>query len=116
MTPPPRQLTRYAALERRFGLSLLGQWRRSWRNASLALLALLLGYFLSQNLITLVIYRVPGGRPGVVLALILVMEAIVRLRSRMVRGEEVPLGWVMADNLRLGLTYAAVLEAFKLGT
>lgn len=116
MTPPPRQLTRYASLERRLGLSLLGQWRRSWRNASLALLALLVGYFLSQNLITLVIYRVPGGRPGVVLVLIVVMEVMVRLRSRLVRGEEVPLAWVMADNLRLGLTYAAVLEAFKLGT
>lgn len=116
MTPPPRQLTRYAALERRLGLSLLGQWRRSWRNASLALLALLLGYFLSQNLITLVLHRLPGGRPAVVLVLVALMEAMVRLRSRMVRGEEVALGWVMADNLRLGLTYSAVLEAFKLGT
>jgi hypothetical protein len=116
MTPPPLQRTRFAALERRLGLSLLGQWRRSWRNASLALLSLLGGYFLSQNLITVVIYQVPGGRPAVVLTLVLAMEGVVRLRSRLIQGEETPLAWVVMDNLRIGVTYAAVLEAFKLGT
>jgi len=116
MTIPPQQRTRYAALERRLGRSLLGQLRRSWRHASLALLSLLVGYFLSQNLITLLLVRVPGGRPAVVLTLVLSMELLVRLRTRAQRAEEIPLLWVMLDNLRLGVTYAAVLEAFKLGT
>jgi hypothetical protein len=39
----------------------------------------------------------------------------VRLRSRLVRSEP-GLGWLMADNLRIGLVYAVVLEAFKLGS
>jgi hypothetical protein len=116
MTIPPQQRTRYAALERRLGRSLLGQLRRSWRHASLALLSLLVGYFLSQNLIALLLVRVPGGRPAVVLTLVLSMELLVRLRTRAQRAEETPLMWVMLDNLRLGVTYAAVLEAFKLGT
>jgi hypothetical protein len=116
MTIPPQQRTRYAALERRLGRSLLGQLRRSWRHASLALLSLLVGYFLSQNLIALLLVRVPGGRPAVVLTLVLSMELLVRLRTRAQRAEESPLVWVMLDNLRLGVTYAAVLEAFKLGT
>jgi len=116
MTTPPQQRTRYAALERRLGRSLLGQLRRSWRHASLALLSLLVGYFLSQNLIGLLLVRVPGGRPAVVLSLVLSMELLVRLRTRAQRAEEAPLVWVMLDNLRLGATYAAVLEAFKLGT
>jgi hypothetical protein len=115
MTLPP-QRTRYAALERRLGRSLQGQLRRSWRHASLALLSLLVGYFLSQNLISLLLVRVPGGRPAVVLGLVLAMELLVRLRTRAVRSEEPPLVLVMLDNLRLGATYAAVLEAFKLGT
>jgi hypothetical protein len=51
-----------------------------------------------------------------VLTLVLFMELLVRLRTRAVRTEETPLLWVMLDNLRLGVTYAAVLEAFKLGT
>jgi len=116
MTIPPPQRTRYAALERRLGLSLLGQLLRSWRHASLALLSLLVGYFLSQNLIALLLVRIPGGRPAVVLSLVLSMEFLVRLRTRAQRAEETPLVWVMLDNLRLGATYAAVLEAFKLGT
>jgi len=116
MTTPPQQRTRYAALERRLGRSLLGQLRRSWRHASLALRSLLVGYCLSQNLIGLLLVRVPGGRPAVVLSLVLSMELLVRLRTRAQRAEEAPLVWVMLDNLRLGATYAAVLEAFKLGT
>jgi len=112
----PQQRTRYAAFERRLSRSLLGQLRRSWRHASLALLSLLVGYFLSQNLISLLLVRVPGGRSVVVFTLVLVMELLVRLRTRAVRGEETPLVWLMLDNLRLGATYSAVLEAFKLGT
>ena len=115
MTIPP-QRTRYAAFERSLGRSLLGQLRRSWRHASLALLSLLVAYFLSQNLISLLLVRVPGGRPAVVLTLVLSMELLVRLRTRVARSEEKPLLWVMLDNLRLGATYAVVLEAFKLGT
>jgi hypothetical protein len=115
MTIPP-QRTRYAAFEMRLGRSLLGQLRRSWRHASLALLSLLMGYFLSQNLISLLLVRVPGGRPAVVLSLVFSIELLVRLRTRVARSEEKPLLWVMLDNLRLGVTYAAVLEAFKLGT
>jgi hypothetical protein len=61
------------------------------------------------------IVRIPGGRPVVVLTLVLIVEAIVRLRSQMVRTEP-NLGWVVADNLRIGALYAVVLEAFKLGT
>jgi len=116
MSRSPLQRTRFAALERRFGQLLLGQLRHSWRHASLALLSLLVGYFLGQNLIAVVIYQVPGGRPAVVLGMVLTVEVMVRLRSRLLRAEEAPLAWLMVDNLRIGSTYAAVLEAFKLGT
>jgi len=94
---------------------LLTQVRRNWRGGSLALLGLLVGYFLSQNLMAVLIMKVPGGRPVVVLTLVLIVELIVRLRSQMVKTEP-SLAWVIADNLRLGALYAVVLEAFKLGT
>ncbi len=56
-----------------------------------------------------------GGRPIVVLGLVLSHEIVVRLRSRTVA--EVPaLSWVMVDNLRMGVVFALVLEAFKLGS
>ena len=115
MTGKLRQKTRLELAQRRVGGVLLTQVRRNWRGGSLALLGLLVGYFLSQNLMAVLVLRVPGGRPVVVLALVLIVEVIVRLRSQMVRREP-SLAWVVADNLRLGALYAVVLEAFKLGT
>lgn len=116
MTPPPLQQTRYAAFERWLVGGLLDQLRRSWRGGSLALLALLIGYYLGQNLLTLLVLRLPGGRPVVVLLVMLASEVLVRLRTRLLVEGARPLAWVMLDNLRIGATFACVLEAFKLGT
>ena len=113
---PPLQQTRFAALEKRLAASLPGRLRESWRSASLALLALLLGYYAGQNALTLLILRLPGGRPLLVLVLVLLTELLVRLRTRLVGTAERPLGWLLLDNLRIGATYALVLEAFKLGS
>lgn len=115
MSRLPVQRTRLEAVQRWLGTTLLGQVRASWRAGSLALLSLLGGFFLSQNLTSLLLISLPGGRPLVVLAMVAAIELLIRLRSRLVRGEP-PLGWVLVDNLRLGATYAVVLEAFKLGT
>lgn len=115
MAGPARQPTRLRGLERQLGDSLFPSLRRSWRDGSLVILALLLGFYLAQNVASLLLVRVQGGRPAVVLALLLVIEVAVRLRSRLLAGPR-PLGWVLLDNLRVGATYALVLEAFKLGT
>lgn len=115
MSRLPVQRTRWQGLLNRLGGGLLGQLRRSWRTASFSILALLLGYYLGQNITTLLLARVPFGRPLVVLLTVLAIELLVRLRSRLV-GPEPSLGWVILDNLRIGLIYAVVYEAFKLGT
>jgi hypothetical protein len=115
MTRLPMQRTRFQGLISRLGERLAGQVRRSWRRGSLAALALLLGFFFGQNLTSLLLITSPGGRPVVVLGLLLVLETQVRLRSRLVRAKPT-LAWVIVDNLRIGATYAIVLEAFKLGT
>lgn len=115
MSGPARQRTRLQRLERRFGGSLLSQLGASWRSASLTLLGLLLGFFLTQNFTSLLLIHLPGGRPGGVLLFVIVCELLVRLRTRFLT-DPPGLGWVIVDNLRLGATYALVLEAFKLGT
>ena len=56
-----------------------------------------------------------GHRPVVVLIWLLVIEVVVRLRSRLVE-DDPSLAWIVVDNLRIGLVYAVVLEAFKLGS
>ena len=115
MTRLPLQRTRFQGLISRLGGRAAGLVRRSWRRASLASLALLLGFFAGQNLTSFLLIASPGGRPAVVLAVLLVLETLVRVRSRMVPAEP-SLAWVIVDNLRIGATYSIVLEAFKLGT
>ncbi len=115
MTRLPVQRTRFQGLVSRLGTRLVGVARRSWRAGSLAALALLLGFFAGQNLTSLLLFTTPGGRPAVVLGLLLTFETLVRLRTRLV-GAEPSLAWVLVDNLRIGATYAIVLEAFKVGT
>lgn len=94
---------------------LLGSLRGNWRHRSVVLLALLLGFYAGGNLTSYLLLFFPGGRPMAVLALVLLLELVVRLRGRLVQ-ERPGLGWVVLDNLRIGLVYAVVLEAFKLGT
>jgi hypothetical protein len=50
-----------------------------------------------------------------VLLMVLLVELVVRLRGRLAAPQP-DLGWVIVDNLRIGMVYAVVLEAFKLGT
>ena len=110
----PLQPTRLDGLQRRLGGLLLGGFRGSWRRRSLAVLALLLGFYAGENITALWLERV-GQRPLVVLLLVLLLELVVRLRTRLV-GDRPGLGWILIDNLRLGVVYAVVFEAFKLGS
>jgi hypothetical protein len=115
MSRLPVQRTRWQGVLSRLGGGLRGQLRRSWRTASFSVLALLIGYYLGQNVTSLLLLRLPFGRPVLVLLTVLTIELVVRLRTLLV-GPEPSLGWVIVDNLRIGLTFAVVYEAFKLGT
>ena len=115
MTPPPFQATRFDRLQRQLGEALFGSLRGSWRRRSLAALALLGGFYAGQNFAALWLEHI-GLRPVVVLVLVLLIELVIRLRSRLVGEGRVPLAWLMLDNLRIGLVFALVLEGFKLGS
>ena len=123
MTPSPSsrspgarpQNTRFQRLSASLGEGLLGQLGGGWRHRSAVLIALLAGFYIGGNLTSYVLPLFPGGRPALVLVLVLVLELVVRLRGRLVSGSP-GLGWRLADNLRIGMVYAVVLEAYKLGT
>lgn len=120
MVQLPRQPTRFERVATAASATVLGPFRGTWRRRSVLLLALLLGFYAGGNVTTYVMAKFPGGRPSLVLALVLVLEGVVRLRTRSLPplpdGRPAPIGWQLADNIRLGLVYAVVLEAFKLGT
>lgn len=115
MTRLPVQRTRLQGVLSQLARSLRRQLGAGWRHGSAAVLALLVGFFLAQNLTTLLLLSVPGGRPVVVLAMVVAIELLVRFRSRWLPADP-SLPWVLVDNLRIGAVYAVVLEAFKLGT
>ena len=111
---PPLQATRLDRALRGGGNAVLGGWRGSWRRRSLLVLALLLGFYAGENLTAFWLAE-SGQRPLVVLLLVLLLELMVRLRTRLAPAQP-PLGWLLLDNLRIGLVFAVVLEAFKLGS
>jgi hypothetical protein len=115
MVQLPRQSTRFESFARALAAALFGQLRGSWRRRSALMLALLMGFYAGSNVTAYLLWRMPGGRPAMVLTTVLMLELIVRLRGRLVRGTPT-LGWMLVDNLRIGLVYAVVLDAFKLGT
>lgn len=115
MTRLPLQRTRFNRALEQLGALVLGNIRGNWRYRSSVLLALLLGFYVGSNVTVFVVVRIPGGRPMAVLLMVLLVELVVRLRGRVVTARP-GLGWVIADNLRIGMVYAVVLEAFKLGT
>ena len=114
MSTPPVQATRFQHLLERIATALLHGVCGSWRRRSLSLIALLAGFFAGNNLTSYFLVTI-GQRPVVVLVLVVGLELLVRLRSHQVRGEP-SLAWVICDHLRLGLVYAVVAEAFKLGS
>ncbi|MDA0716849.1 MAG: DUF565 domain-containing protein [Cyanobacteria bacterium] len=115
MTRSNLQPTRFNRAIEQLGTQLLGNLRGNWSHRSSVVLALLLGFYSGSNLTAYVLLLIPGGRPVAVLAMLLLVELVVRLRGRLVRATP-GLGWVLVDNLRIGMVYAVVIEAFKLGT
>lgn len=119
--PPSRsprtrpQDTRFQRLSSNLAEGLLGQLGGGWRHRSAVLIALLAGFYIGGNLTSYVLPLFPGGRPALVLVLVVGLELVVRLRGRLVSGSP-GLGWRIADNLRIGMVYSVVLEAYKLGT
>ena len=93
-----------------FSNSVIGPWKQR----SLSLISLLVGYYIGSNSILYYLEKT-GQRPIVVLVLVLLIELVVRLRSR-ISGDPFPIHWVLIDNIRIGAVYAFVLEAFKLGS
>ena len=109
------QATRYEQLQRRIGRQLNQTLVGPWRRRSVAVLALLFDFIIGSNVTMIWFQRSGQNRPAAVLVMVIVIELIVRMRSRVHSGPW-PLPWLALDNLRIGTVYAVVLEAYKLGS
>ena len=85
----------------------------TWKSKSITLISILTGYFLFANFITKFISE---GKNELLMVpiIILFIEFIIRIkpssRSRIYKF------WLVLDKVRIGSTYAVILEAFKLGS
>nr|YP_002049473.1 hypothetical protein PCC_0853 [Paulinella chromatophora]ACB43263.1 hypothetical protein PCC_0853 [Paulinella chromatophora] len=86
----------------------------NWRRRSLGLLSLLIGFYAGSSLTVYYLQEI-GQRPLVALTMVIFMELLVRLRTRVNR-KPWPMLWLILDNLRIGAIYSVILEAFKLGS
>ena len=107
------QKTKYSRIINKLNIFLFGFLSSSWRLKSINLLSLLLGYFLFANFITKFISE---GKNELLMVpiIITIIEIIIRFRPSS-KSKTFSL-WLIVDKVRIGATYAIVLEAFKLGS
>ena len=107
------QNTNYSKLIITFSSFLFGFISSSWRSKSLNIISVLTGYFLFANFITKFISEGKNELVKVPLIIILI-EIIIRIRPP--HKSNLYNFWSILDKVRIGSTYAVILEAFKLGS
>ena len=107
------QKTKFSKINDQFNNLLFGFLRSSWKSKSVNIISVLTGYFLFANFITKFISE---GKNELIMVpiIILVIEIIIRFRPSS-KSNLFNL-WSIIDKIRIGATYAVILEAFKLGS
>ena len=107
------QKTRFTIFYDSLNLLFLGFLKSSWKDKSLNLLSILLGYFLFANFITKFISE--GKNELLMIPVIIILfEIIIRMKPQI--NSNIYFVWMLLDKIRIGAVYALILEAFKLGS
>ena len=107
------QKTRFTVFYDSLNLVFLGFLKSSWKDKSLNLLSILLGYFLFANFITKFISE--GKNELLMIPVIIILfEIIIRMKPQ--SNSNIYFVWMLLDKVRIGAVYALILEAFKLGS
>ena len=107
------QETKFSKINDKFSNLLFGFLSSSWKSKSINIIAVLTGYFLFANFITKFISE---GKNELIMVpiIMLIIELIIRIRPS--SKSTLFIFWSIVDKLRIGATYAVILEAFKLGS
>ena len=92
---------------------IIGFLSSTWKSKSINLISVLSGYFLFANFITKFISE---GKNELIMVpiIILIIELIIRIKPS--SKSKLFYLWSILDKIRVGATYALILEAFKLGS
>ena len=107
------QKTKFSRINDQFNNLLFGFLSSSWKLKSINIISVLIGYFLFANFVTKFISE---GRNELIMGpvIIIIIELIIRIRPSPSSG--LFNLWSIVDKVRIGATYAIILEAFKLGS
>ena len=107
------QKTKFSNINDKFNNLLFGFLSSSWKSKSINLITVLSGYFLFANFITKFISE---GKNELIMVpiIILIIELVIRIKPS--SKSKLFYLWSILDKIRVGATYALILEAFKLGS
>ena len=107
------QKTNFSRITYQLNNLFFGFLSDTWRTKSIGLISVLTGYFLFANFITKFISE---GKNELIMVpiIILIIEIIIRCRPS--TSSSLFNIWSVVDKIRIGATYAVILEAFKLGS
>ena len=107
------QKTNFSKITYQLNNLFFGFLSDTWRTKSIGLISVLTGYFLFANFLTKFISE--GKNELIMVPIIIVLvEIIIRIKPSSKSRFYNP--WTIVDRMRLGATYAVILEAFKLGS
>ena len=107
------QKTKFSIINDQFNNLLFGFLSSSWKSKSINIISVLTGYFLFANFATKFISE---GRNELIMVPILILIIEIIIRSKPNSNSILFNLWSVVDKVRIGATYAVILEAFKLGS
>ena len=107
------QKTKFSIINDQLNNLLFGFLSSSWKSKFINIFSILLGYFLFANFVTKFISE---GRNELIMVpiIILIIELVIRIKPS--PSSSLFNLWSIVDKVRIGATYAVILEAFKLGS
>ena len=107
------QKTKFSRINDQINNLLFGFISSSWKLKSINIISVLTGYFLFANFVTKFISE---GKNELIMVpiIIFIIELIIRIRPS--KKSSLFNLWSIVDKVRIGATYAVILEAFKLGS
>ena len=107
------QKTKFSSINDQFNKLMFGFLSSSWKSKSINILSVLTGYFLFANFATKFISE---GRNELIMVPIIILVIELIIRSKPTTSSNLFNLWLIVDKIRIGATYAVILEAFKLGS
>ena len=107
------QKTKFSKINDQFNNLLFGFLSSSWKSKSVNIISVLTGYFLFANFVTKFISE---GRNELIMVPIIILVIEIIIRTRPSQDSSLFNLWSIIDKIRIGATYAVILEAFKLGS